>query len=104
MEIIEILKRLVKFNTIEDKENKEMLDYIEEYLKQFSFEVKRIGKCLIATNGDNPSIGFIGHTDTVNYENWDGNPFELQIKQDKLIGLRSLRYERWNCKHIKCHI
>lgn len=90
MEILKILEKLIRFNTIQDRENEEMLNYIENYLKQFHFEVKRISKCLIATNGDNPNIGFLGHTDTVNYESWDGDPFELQVKQDKLIGLRYL--------------
>ena len=32
MNEIKILKDLVKFNTIEDKENKEILDYIQRYL------------------------------------------------------------------------
>ena len=37
----EILKKLVSFNTINDKENKEIMDYIEEYLKQYNFITKR---------------------------------------------------------------
>lgn len=90
MQLLEILRKLISFNTIKDKENKEMLDYIEEYLKQFNFKIKRLGKCLIAKNSNNPNIGFLGHTDTVNYETWDGNPFELQEKGKKLIGLRGL--------------
>lgn len=83
----EILKNLVSFNTIKDKENEKIMAYIEEFLKKYNFEVKRIGKCLIAQNSDKPKIGFIGHTDTVAYATWDGNPFELQEKDDKLIGL-----------------
>ena len=85
----EILKDLVSFNTIRDKENKEIMDYIENYLKGFKFTTKRVGKCLIAFNDPNPKIGFIGHTDTVDYESWDGNPFELKEENDKLIGLGS---------------
>lgn len=30
----EVLKNLVKFNTIEDKENREILDYIEKTLSR----------------------------------------------------------------------
>ncbi len=87
MDIKDILKDLVSFNTIRDNQNKEIMDYIENYLKGYNFTTKRIGKCLIAYNDTNPNIGFIGHTDTVDYESWDGNPFELRKDGDKLIGL-----------------
>ncbi len=89
MEAKEILKNLVSYNTIKDKENKEIMDYIEGYLKDYNFEIKRVNKCLIAYNDENPNIGFIGHTDTVDYESWDGSPFDLQEKDGKLIGLGS---------------
>ena len=87
MELVGLLRKLVGFNTIRDKENKEMLDFIECYLKQYNFIIKRIDKCLIASNGKKPAIGFIGHTDTVDYESWDGDPFSVQKKNGKLIGL-----------------
>ena len=89
MEVKEILKNLVSFNTIKDNQNKEIMDFIEEYLKGYNFTTKRVKKCLIAYNDENPNIGFIGHTDTVDYESWDGSPFELQEDGDKLIGLGS---------------
>ena len=89
MDVKEILKKLVSYNTIKDKDNKEIMDYIENYLKNYNFITKRIKKCLIAYNDENPNIGFIGHTDTVDYESWNGNPFELQEDGDKLIGLGS---------------
>ena len=87
MDVKDILKDLVSFNTIKDKENKEIMDYIENYLKSYNFITERVDKCLIAYNDNNPNIGFVGHTDTVDYESWDGNPFELQEDGDKLIGL-----------------
>lgn len=87
MEAKEILKKLVSFNTIRDNQNKEIMDFIENYLKGFGFETKRIKKCLIAYNDVSPNIGFIGHTDTVDYESWDGDPFELKEDGDKLTGL-----------------
>lgn len=83
----DILKDLVSFNTINDKENKEIMDYIENYLKNYNFTTERVNKCLIAYNSDKPNIGFIGHTDTVDYESWDGSPFELQEIDNKLLGL-----------------
>ena len=87
MESKEILKKLVSYNTIKDKENKEIMDFIENYLKKYKFKTKRIKKCLIAYNDENPNIGFIGHTDTVDYESWDKSPFELKEENGKLIGL-----------------
>ena len=38
MENYEVLKELVKFNTIKDKENKEILNYIEEVLLKEGFK------------------------------------------------------------------
>lgn len=87
MEEKEILKKLVSYNTIRDKENKELMDFVEEYLKQYNFTVQRVKKCLIAYNDSNPTIGFVGHTDTVDYESWDGSPFEMREVDGKLIGL-----------------
>ena len=67
MDVKEILKKLVSYNTIKDGQNKEIMNFIENYLKKYDFNVKRINKCLIAyKNSETPSIGFIGHTDTVN--------------------------------------
>ena len=87
MEVKEILRDLVSFNTIRDTENKEIMDYIENYLKNFGFTTQRVEKCLIAYNDENPNIGFVGHTDTVDYGSWDGDPFTLREDGDKLIGL-----------------
>ena len=83
----EILRKLVSFNTIRDKDNKLIMDYIEGYLNEYNFISKRINKCLVAYNDINAPIGFIGHTDTVDYESWDGDPFTLKEDGDKLIGL-----------------
>ena len=85
----QILKDLVKFNTIKDKENKEIIDYIEKYLKNLGFTTAYKGKYLIMAIGENPKLGFLGHTDTVNYakDKWTVNPFELTKKDGKLYGL-----------------
>ena len=87
MDVKEILKLLVSYNTIRDNQNREIMDFIEEYLKSYGFTIERVDKSLVAYNDKNPNIGFIGHTDTVDYESWDGDPFVLQEKEDKLIGL-----------------
>ena len=89
MEAKKLLKDLVSYNTIKDKENVEIMNYIESYLKKYNFTTERVEKCLIAYNDPNPNIGFIGHTDTVDYGTWDGDPFTLQEVDNKLIGLGS---------------
>ena len=75
-EVVEILHQLVAFNTITDKQNQQLLDYVSHYLAAYDFELERIGKCLLARRGQ-PTLGFIGHTDTVPYADWDGDPFFL---------------------------
>lgn len=83
-----ILKDLISFNTIKDKENKEIMEYIENFLNKFDFKTEYKGKNLIMSIGENPKIGFLGHTDTVEYiDGWDSNPLELTKKENKLYGL-----------------
>lgn len=88
MEQFEILKDLVEFNTIKDKENKQIINYISNYLKKYRFTVEHQGKYLIMSIGKNYKLGFLGHTDTVEYiEGWNSNPFELTEVENKLYGL-----------------
>lgn len=90
MSWINILEKLVSFNTIKDKENEKIMSYIESYCNDYGFRTIYKDKVLILTNSDtldNISIGFVGHTDTVNAVGWDYNPFSLTKKGTKLIGL-----------------
>jgi len=94
MTVAEILKDLVAFNTIRDKENKEIMDYIENFLLPYGFKVDRRknednGKeVLVAEIGDNPVMGFLGHTDTVDIaDGWETDPFTLTEKDGMLYGL-----------------
>jgi len=83
-----ILKDLVKFNTIKDKENKEIIDYLENYLSKLNFKTEYKGKYLIMSIGKNQNLGFLGHTDTVEYiDGWNTNPLELTKVGNKLYGL-----------------
>jgi len=85
---IEILKDLVKFNTIKDKENKQIIEYIEQFLKQLGFKTEYKDKCLIMSINDECRLGFLGHTDTVEYiDGWNTDPFILTEKEGKLYGL-----------------
>ena len=83
-----ILKDLVNFNTIKDKENKQIIEYIEKYLLSLGFMTEYKGKNLIMSIGKNPKFGFLGHTDTVEYiEGWNTDPLELENIGNKLYGL-----------------
>lgn len=88
MSEIDLLKALVKYNTVEDKENQKILAYIEEYLKLLGFTIQKKEKYLIMSIGKKPILGFIGHSDTVNHINgWSTNPFDVTVKDDNIYGL-----------------
>ena len=52
MDEASILKDLVKFNTIKDKENVEILNYVESILKEMGFSTWHHGKNLVMRLGD----------------------------------------------------
>lgn len=88
MNVKEILKDLVKFNTIQDKENTKIIDYIENYLKQIGFSTKYKTKCLVMQIKNECNLGFLGHTDTVQAGNdWSIDPFNMKEEEGKLYGL-----------------
>ncbi len=87
MEKYNILRDLVKFNTIKDKQNTEIMDYIEKYLKNCGFKTEYKSKNLIMCYGENPRLGFLGHTDTVEYISEFKTPFDLRIENGFIFGL-----------------
>ena len=87
MEQYKLLGDLVKLNTIKDKQNKEIIEYIENYLKQLGFKTEYKTKNLVMSIGKNPKVCFLGHTDTVEYIKEFKNPFELTLKNGYLYGL-----------------
>lgn len=94
MEVLKILKKLVSFNTIEDNENNEIIEWIEKYLLELGFKCKKITdkqskkKCLVAQLGRKPILAFSGHLDTVNAtEDWKESPFKMRIENNKVYGL-----------------
>ncbi|MBR3249494.1 MAG: M20/M25/M40 family metallo-hydrolase [Clostridia bacterium] len=87
MEQYKLLKDLVKFNTIKDKQNQGIIEYIENYLKKLGFKTEYKTKNLVMSIGENPKLGFLGHTDTVEYIEDFKNPFELTLKNGYLYGL-----------------
>ena len=88
MSLKEILKNLINYNTINDKENEGIINFIEEYLKNLGFKTEYKSKCLVMSNKEKCDVGFLGHTDTVSYsDDWSFNPLELTEKDGKLYGL-----------------
>ena len=88
MESQEILENLVSFNTVNDKDNEEIINYIENYLNGYGFNTLYKSKCLVMSNCIDTNIGFLGHTDTVSCSrDWEFSPFQLTCKDDKLYGL-----------------
>ncbi len=90
----EILSKLVAVNTIADKDNHEIMDYIQGLLTKKGFDVEilenqKTGKrVLVGKYGSEPAIGFLGHTDTVDItEGWVTDPHVLTEKDGVLYGL-----------------
>lgn len=87
MEIEELLNDLVSFNTVKDLENDQIINYLEEYLRNLGFKTEYKSKCLVMSIGKDPILSFIGHTDVVEASpNWENKPFQLTKVGDKLIG------------------
>lgn len=88
LNVEEVLGNLVKYNTIKDKENKEILDYIDKELTLLGFKTEKKDKVLIMSNKEVQTIGFLGHTDTVEATSeWKYKKFETTKVEDKLYGL-----------------
>ena len=91
MKVEDILEILVGFNTIKDKENKKIIDFIESFLSSQDFKTIVKDKYLIMESNfgnEEYGIGFIGHTDTVEFiGEWKYDPFKLTKEDNKLYGL-----------------
>ena len=90
----EILKDLVAIDTIADKNNNQYMDYMENFFRDLKFDVKRLKnsetgrEVTVASWGENPAIGFLGHSDTVAVtEGWITDPHVLTEKDGMLYGL-----------------
>lgn len=97
---IELLKKLVSFNTISHNSNLELIRWVEFYLQQFGAETRLTTSAegnkgnLFVTfkahdgNTKDGGIVFSGHTDVVPVEgqDWKTNPFELHIGNGKAYG------------------
>ena len=83
-----VLEDLIKCNTIKDEENEKILDYIENTLNSIGFKTEKRDKFLIMSNKEETSLGFLGHTDTVEFtDGWKYEKFALTKVEDKIYGL-----------------
>lgn len=96
IQVEEILKQLVSFDTIGDKENKKIMDWIGNFCAEAGFETKKSmsekddKEYLVARAGNLNGNGllFIGHTDTVPAtDGWKTDPLELTQKNNDFFGL-----------------
>lgn len=84
----EILNDLVSYNTINDMQNNEIINYIEKYLERYNFKTEYKSNCIVMSNKNVCSLGFLGHTDTVTCSSdWIYNPFKLNEVSGNLYGL-----------------
>ena len=94
--VIEILERLVAFDTESSRSNLPLIDYIEWYLRDLGVASTRMPNAagdkatLFATIGpvDRSGICLSGHTDVVPVagQSWTSDPFKLRIADGKAYG------------------
>jgi acetylornithine deacetylase len=97
MKSIEILERLIAFDTTSRNSNLELIQFIEEYLKKFgissrlSYDETRTKANLFATipgKSDQGGLILSGHTDVVPVDGqaWETKPFKATSKDGKIYG------------------
>jgi len=97
-ELWEISHKLIGFDTVSTKSNREAIDYLANYLKGIGFTVHKIveiiqgiQKCMIiAWIGPEVPDGLIicGHTDVVPFDGqpgWQTDPLEMTLKGEHII-------------------
>lgn len=90
--MFDILTKLIEINTINDKDNNIFIEYISSFLSKRGFTIQEIkdkegNKCLVAKTHDICTLGFLGHSDTVDVSNnWNTEPLKLTIKDSNLYG------------------
>jgi acetylornithine deacetylase len=93
---IEILAKLVSFDTESAKSNLPLLDFVEAYLRSWSVPVVRVPNAegdkaaLFATVGpqDRGGVLLSGHTDVVPVtgQEWTSDPFRLRVEGGRIFG------------------
>lgn len=93
---IDILSRLVAFDTVSARSNLALIDWIADYLERLGFRIERVptedGRKanLFASIGPEAGAGYVlsGHTDVVPVDDqvWSADPFRLRREAGRLYG------------------
>ena len=93
---VEILEKLVSFNTVSRNSNLELIDFVDDYLGSFNIKTFRVfdntkqKAAIYAHIGPKCSGGIVlsGHSDVVpvDGQEWSTDPFVLTKKGDKFFG------------------
>jgi acetylornithine deacetylase len=93
---IQMIERLIAFDTTSSKSNLELIDFVDDYLRGHGIATRRIANDdgtkanLLATIGPSVTGGVVlsGHTDVVPVEGqaWDTDPFRVTARSDRLYG------------------
>ncbi len=91
-----LLAQLIGFDSISDRSNLPLIDFVANYLRSLGVEPRRLPNAagdkaaLMATIGPSVDGGIVlsGHTDVVPVEGqlWTGDPFEMREIEGKLYG------------------
>lgn len=99
LDVVQLTRDLVAFDSVSQRSNVVIADFLEELLQKCGFTVERLefidenGErkvSLVAKKGEG-SDGFalISHSDTVPGLEWDRNPFDPVVVDGRIIGLGS---------------
>ncbi|MBT7944405.1 MAG: acetylornithine deacetylase [Alphaproteobacteria bacterium] len=93
---LDLIKKLIAFDTTSRESNLELIAFIQDYLADFNVESLLVHNedntkaNLYATLGDKAKSGVMlsGHTDVVpvDGQTWDSDPFQVTEKNDSLYG------------------
>jgi acetylornithine deacetylase len=93
---LEMLARLVSFDTVSARSNLPLIDFVEEYLKGWNVPYVRVPNAagdkaaIYATIGPEVDGGVVlsGHTDVVPVtgQAWTGDPFALRVENGRIYG------------------
>lgn len=96
MSTLDILSKLVAFDTVSARSNLALIDWVAEYLQCLGFRIERLPSVngdkanLIASIGPETQPGYIlsGHTDVVPVEDqvWSADPFVMRREGGRLYG------------------
>ena len=95
MNLEKILSKLISYPTISEKSNRELADFIIDFLKVYKIKAEKIegdrGRFnVFSMIGPKNEGGIVlsGHTDVVPVEgqNWSFNPFKMTKISDRLYG------------------